>query len=90
MTGHQTVISGRWRLEEQFYFIRPLSIVTGKKKLSFPVLILFIVTGITAQVLTRNDDFATILTPACFDAFGMGGLLAWTITMHPDRLNRNV
>jgi peptidoglycan/LPS O-acetylase OafA/YrhL len=79
-----------WSLavEEQFYFIWPLVLLLVKRSYLFPVLILFIVTGITAQVLTRNDDFATILTPACFDAFGMGGLLAWTITMHPDRLNR--
>lgn len=69
-----------WTLavEEQFYIIWPWFIIfCGKKWLPF-IISAFIISGILLKYfLMGSATFQLILTPNCFDAFGIGGLLAY-------------
>lgn len=70
-----------WSLavEEQFYLIWPLVILFTPKKRMVAVLIAFIIAGPTFSILQslifKNNFY--ILMPSCFDAFGIGALLAF-------------
>lgn len=75
--------SHTWSLavEEQFYLLWPFVILFTKKEKLLPVLIAFILSGplfsIFQTYVLKNPLNAFILTPSCFDAFGMGALLAY-------------
>jgi peptidoglycan/LPS O-acetylase OafA/YrhL len=73
-------ISHLWSLavEEQFYVIWPWLILLANRR-TLPYLIsTFIVVGIaTNYVFPEKGWWIEILTPACFDAFAIGGLFAF-------------
>jgi peptidoglycan/LPS O-acetylase OafA/YrhL len=70
-----------WSLavEEQFYFIWPFIIVFINKKYYLHVIVSFIFIGIISKYIFNNPGFGHIITPTCFDAFGIGALLAWQV-----------
>jgi peptidoglycan/LPS O-acetylase OafA/YrhL len=79
-----------WSLavEEQFYLIWPWLILFINKKYYLHLIIAFILTGVIAQYLTGNLKMNGVLTFNCFDAFGIGALLAWQMTFKPNNLKK--
>ena len=73
-------LSHLWSLavEEQFYIIWPfLMILVNKRNLPY-VICLFIIIGISSNyIFTEKGWWVMIFTPACFDAFAIGGFLSW-------------
>lgn len=74
------MLSHLWSLavEEQFYLIWPWIILFVNKKYLLHVIGCFILTGVITQYY-----FSELLTFTCFDAFGLGALLAWQLTFMP-------
>jgi peptidoglycan/LPS O-acetylase OafA/YrhL len=77
----QGSISHLWTLavEEQFYMIWPWLILLIPSRHILKTIVLFIIVAIIYR-FTANlylNFFSRLLTPACFDAFGLGALLAW-------------
>jgi len=73
--------SHTWSLavEEQFYLIWPWVIIYAPKTYLKKSIIFFIILGISCSLLTEAvyGGWAKILTFNCFNAFGIGGLLAY-------------
>lgn len=74
-----------WSLavEEQFYLLWPVVILFTPKKNLFAAITAFIVGAVMIKLgheILRPDESVNglylVLTPTCFDAFGIGGLLA--------------
>jgi peptidoglycan/LPS O-acetylase OafA/YrhL len=82
------IISPLWSLavEEQFYLIWPWIILYTSKKYLLPVIIGTIVIGISSNFVF--NDFGFILTPTCFDAFGIGALIAYERVYKKDILGK--
>lgn len=77
--GWDGMLSHLWSLavEEQFYIIWPWLLLFVPKHW-LPLLITgFILTGISSNYFVWHRPLGTVLTFTCFDAFGMGALLAW-------------
>lgn len=77
-----TEVAHLWSLavEEQFYLIWPWLIVLVKKKYLLLLIGIFILVGVTSNyIFTEHDQWVIIFTPACFDAFGIGALLAYIV-----------
>ncbi|MES2890589.1 MAG: acyltransferase [Bacteroidota bacterium] len=64
-------------VEEQFYIFWPFIILFIPQKLLLPTIVLFILIGIGSRVILETNDFAFTLPYTCFDALGLGALLAW-------------
>src|SRR5215218_7009134 len=71
-----------WSLavEEQFYLFWPFVVLFINKKYILHSILLFLLVGIITECLITSPEFGFIATYTCFDAFGMGALLAWIIT----------
>ena len=54
-------------------------------KYILPTILSFIVIGIGSQFMLSGVPMSRILTFTCFDAFGLGSLLAWIITYKSDK-----
>lgn len=76
-----------WSLavEEQFYLFWPWLVVLISRRL-LPYLIgLLLVIGVSSNyIFTDHGWWVQILTPACFDAFAIGGMLAYLIAYRQD------
>lgn len=85
MQNWDVVVSHLWSLsvEEQFYIIWPLLMLFVPWKYIQKVILLFIVCGVVSQLVFRATQFGDILTSSCFDAFGLGALLAWQVLLKP-------
>lgn len=73
-------LSPFWSLavEEQFYIFFPLIIFLVPKKWLLKTILGFIVVGILSRILLIHiGDTESVLTPTCFDAFGLGALWAY-------------
>lgn len=84
------MLSHLWPLavEEQFYLIWPWVILFANKKYFFHTIIAFIIIGVGSQYLLSNVKMSTVLTFTCFDAFGLGALLAWVTSYKNEYLER--
>ncbi|MEO5582009.1 MAG: acyltransferase, partial [Saprospiraceae bacterium] len=86
--GH---VAHLWSLgvEEQFYLIWPWVIVLTNKRILPYIIGLFIIIGISSNyIFTGKGWWVTMLTPACFDAFAIGGFLSWLIAFRQDIITR--
>jgi peptidoglycan/LPS O-acetylase OafA/YrhL len=87
------MLSHLWSLavEEQFYLLWPwVMLFTPRKHLLFAIF-LFIAIGVGSGYVVAIKglgDFALTLSFSCFDAFGLGALLAFILVFHPDQLAR--
>lgn len=73
-------LSHLWSLavEEQFYILWPWLVILVNKKFLPYLICLFIIIGISSNyIFTDKSWWVSIFTPACFDAFAIGGFLSW-------------
>ncbi len=84
-------LSHLWSLavEEQFYIFWPWLIILVNRKLLPYLIALFIVIGISSNyIFTEKDWWVTLFTPACFDAFAIGGFLSYLTMYRQDIIQR--
>jgi peptidoglycan/LPS O-acetylase OafA/YrhL len=76
------MVSHLWSLavEEQFYLFWPFIILFVNKRYYFRIILCFILIGVGSRILLARIEMINLLTFTCFDAFGVGALLAWQIT----------
>ncbi len=78
-------MSHLWSLsvEEQFYLFWPFLVMWLPRRGLAPTFITITAVGPLARALiwhfTRNDIATEVLMPCCFDALGIGALLAWCL-----------
>src|SRR5437763_15746378 len=79
-----------WSLavEEQFYLLWPwLMLLVNRRALPY-LIAFFIVLGIsTNYIIVEKGWWVEILTPACFDAFAIGGFLSFLTIYRADVIN---
>jgi peptidoglycan/LPS O-acetylase OafA/YrhL len=82
------MISHLWSLavEEQFYLIWPWIILFTNKKYLIHVILIFILTGITSQLILSGIKMSSLLTFTCFDSFGLGALLSWVMVYNKEKI----
>ena len=66
-------------VEQQFYIIWPFLILFLPQRWLLPTISLFIIIGIASQHIITDKEFGGVLPQTCFDALGIGALLAWVI-----------
>lgn len=71
-----------WSLavEEQFYLVWPLFMLFIPQRFLLHWILLFILIGAGSQLFITDTEFGYLLPHACFDALGIGALLAWITT----------
>jgi peptidoglycan/LPS O-acetylase OafA/YrhL len=70
-------------VEQQFYLIWPFAIIFTPRKFLPYTIGLFIAIGLYSQQVIPASDYADVLPQTCFDALGLGAMLAWVITYKP-------
>jgi peptidoglycan/LPS O-acetylase OafA/YrhL len=75
-------------VEEQFYLIWPWIIIFTKRKYFLPVIAGFIFIGAASIFILKGARLWGVVTFSCFDAFGLGALLAWQLTYGTKSLNK--
>jgi len=75
------MISHFWSLavEEQFYLFWPFVVLYLRRRFLVPAMIILTLAGSLTQHFSDSAGFFPILTFTCFDAFGLGGILAWLV-----------
>ena len=79
-TGHFWSLA----VEEQFYLLWPLLMLLVNKKYIPHTITAFIIVGASSR-LFETGEFGFLITYTCFDAFGLGALLAWILIHRPSR-----
>lgn len=81
LEGFDGILSHLWSLavEEQFYLLWPTIVLFIHSRYLLHIIYVFIGLGIISQLFFFGNDMGTILTFTCFDAFGLGALLAWQL-----------
>ena len=74
-------LSHLWSMavEQQFYLLWPFIIVLLPRKWVPYAIVLFIGVGLYSQRVLPKNGFTPVLPQTCFDALGLGALLAWLI-----------
>lgn len=86
--GWDGMTSHLWTLavEEQFYLIWPWIMLFSNKKYLLYIISFFILISVLSQYLLINVKMSAVLTFTCFDAFGLGAILAWITTYSNEKL----
>lgn len=66
-------------VEQQFYLIWPLLLLSVPKRFLLHTIISFILIGIFSQNIVAENEFLGVLPQTCFDALGIGSLLSWVV-----------
>jgi peptidoglycan/LPS O-acetylase OafA/YrhL len=84
------MLSHLWTLavEEQFYMLWPAMILFIHTKHLAKVIMGVVSVGVAGHYLLDGIPMVGIMTFTCFDAFGLGALLAWQITFRPEAFRR--
>lgn len=79
-----------WSLavEEQFYLVWPFAMLLVRKRYLLSVILAFILIGMVSQALIVDREYGYTPTYTCFDALGMGALLAWMVVYKPEAISR--
>ena len=99
LSNWKTAIDGEWgavthiwslAVEEQFYLVWPLVVLFAPKRLlPWAIGSMVAIALMTRAILATTDTWGVdIMTPAVFDALGLGALLAlvWRISANVDRI----
>lgn len=80
-----------WSLavEEQFYLIWPWIIILINRQWLPYIMAFFLIIGISSNyIFISNGWWVQIFTPACFDAFAVGGFLSFAVACRQDVIEK--
>ena len=84
LTTHLWTLS----VEEQFYLLWPCVVLLIGRKYLLPAIGIFLGTGILSQLLITDMEYGYLPTNTCFDAFGIGAVIAWCRVFRPQEFDR--